>query len=645
MNHIKLTHIEKSYMDNPILKDISLDINKNDRLGLVGRNGSGKSTLFNIIAGCIKPDSGYRITDKDTKVGYLTQFSDYQDNTPANDVLYGAYDHLDQLKKKMSMLEEKMANNSPDQVEKLICEYGEIQSVFEQEDGYQVETKIAQICSGLNISKQLRFEKFHRLSGGEKTIVLLARTLTASCNLLLLDEPTNHLDMGSVEWLENFILEFKGTVMIISHDRYFLDKTVKKIIELEHGEAEVFHGNYSDYMEEKEERQQALLNQYNVQEKKIKNMEEAINRFKDWGSRPGSSGDKMFKKAANMEKRIEKIKKFDKPNLKSNKMKIISNENIRSGKDVVQFIHVSKAFNEIFLYKALNCHIRYKERIAILGKNGTGKSTVLKMILGQLNPDGGEVKVGANVNIGYLAQELNFKDESRSVLEEFQSDFGAEQGKARSYLSRFLFQKEDVFKRIGDLSGGEKVRLKICQLMYKSINLLILDEPTNHLDIESREVFEKTLEDFQGTIIFVSHDRYFINRIAQRVLALENGRFIDYQGNYDVYKEQIVKQKSTVKKHENMSENKKDNVGIKEIRKNIFNEKRKLQNQYIQIENSILSVEHKIRTIVQEMEACSLDYKKQEDLYEKKSGFESELDKLLETLIGVEEKLSVLIKA
>jgi len=448
MNQIKLTHIEKSYLDNVILKDVSIDINKNDRLGVVGRNGSGKSTLFNIIADDIKPDNGFRISDKDTRIGYLAQFSDYQNDTLVNDVLYGAYDHLDRLKKKMSLLEEKMGKSSPEEGEKLILEYGDIQSAFEQKGGYQVETKIEQICSGLNISKKLRFEKFHKLSGGEKTIVLLARTLTRTCNLLLLDEPTNHLDMASVEWLESFIREFKGAVVIISHDRYFLDKTVKKIIELEEGEAKVYQGNYSEYVVEKKERQQTLANQYDIQEKKIKHMEAAISRFKDWGSRPGSSGEKMFKKAANMEKRIEKTKKIDRPSLNANKIKISTSDSTRSGKDVVQFMGVSKAFSNTSLYNFLDCHIRYQERVGILGKNGTGKSTVLKLILEQLDPDDGEVKIGANVNIGYLAQELDFVDDKRTVLEEFQYDFGTEQGKARAYLARFLFQRDDVFKCI-----------------------------------------------------------------------------------------------------------------------------------------------------------------------------------------------------
>ncbi|MGG7621884.1 ribosomal protection-like ABC-F family protein [Bacillus coreaensis] len=530
---LSVNSISKMFGGNTIFENLSLEIHEGDRVGLVGRNGSGKTTLFKLLAGEDIPDSGQIHWRKGTTIGYLEQIPVFQSEITALDVLKTAFVSLVEMETQMKELEVMMAspNLSAVELERCIEKYGQIQDQYTLLGGYEMDANIDRISNGLFI-RPLLDQSFQSLSGGEKTKIGLAQLLLKQPDLLLLDEPTNHLDLMSVEWLGQFLKEYKGTVVIVSHDRYFLDDVVTKMLDLEDCEITSYIGNYSVFVKEKEERLLKEFQAYEEQQKKIKKMKEAIKRLREWANRANPPNEGLHKRARNMERALERMEKLDRPILNRKKMNLEMEVADRSGKDVVVMKVVNKSFGEQVLFQDANLHIQFRERVAMIGENGTGKSTLIKMLLGQEQVDSGELKLGSNVKVGYLSQHIFPDKKDEAVIELFRDEIKVTEGEARHILARFLFYGHSVFRKVSQLSGGEKMRLRLAQMMYQDLNFLILDEPTNHLDIESREVLEEALEEFNGTILAVSHDRYFLDKLFDRIYWIKDKRLHQFAGGY-----------------------------------------------------------------------------------------------------------------
>lgn len=524
--------ISKMLGGNIIFEDLSLAIKTGERLGVVGRNGSGKTTLFKLLAGVETPDSGLIHYKKGVTIGYLAQIPTLAKTTTGMDVLYSAFEDLREMQTQMADLEMKMASAEPVEMEKLLKRYGDLQETFANREGYAMDSEVDRVITGLQL-KLFVGRSFDQLSGGEQTKIMLGRLLLTKPDLLLLDEPTNHLDLFAVEWLEEFLKEYAGTVVIVSHDRYFLDCVVTKIADLEDGEIQLYHGDYSHFVIEKEQRLMREFQEYEEQQKKIRKMKEAIKRLRIWANEANPPNAGLHRQARNMERALERMEKVRKPLIDPKKMALAFEAAPRSGKEVVVMEAVSKSFGEQELLREANLHVYWKDRMAIVGRNGSGKSTILKVLLGELPIDDGLSKLGSNVKVGSLSQHFEIGDPKARLLDVFREGVSVTEGDARHILAKFMFYGPDVFKRIADLSGGERMRLRLAQLMHQDINFLLLDEPTNHLDIESREVLEEALEDFPGTILAVSHDRYFLNKLFPRTAWLENGSLTTFEGPFD----------------------------------------------------------------------------------------------------------------
>ncbi|MTI66745.1 MAG: ABC-F type ribosomal protection protein [Firmicutes bacterium] len=636
MIELALNKIEKSFGAEKVLKDISFDVNTSEKVGIVGKNGTGKTTIFKIISGIENYNKGSLSIKKGNTIGYLSQIPEYPKDYKVTNVLHEAFKEEFKISDEMRSLEEKMSNMDGDSLDKAMKKYGALQQKYDHLGGYEIDEKLSKICVGLKIDDKFKNRKFEYLSGGEKTTVELAKILLKNPNILLLDEPSNHLDLESIEWLEDFLSEYEGTVLVISHDRYFLDRVVSKILEVENGKINTFLGNYSYYLKEKERRVLEQLAEFKNQQKKIDDMEEAIKRFRVWGNMRDS--EKMFKKAKQMERKLEKMDKLEKPNTEDRKIGLEFSSNKRSGNDVLKIKGLCKSFDENRILKDLDLFVKYQERLAILGKNGSGKSTLLKIILDKYKKDSGEIKIGSRVKIGYLEQSIYFKDEKKSVLETFMREFTIGEGEARNKLARFLFYGDDVFKKIYNLSGGEKSRLKLAMLMYKDINLLILDEPTNHLDIGSREMLEEALNEFNGTIVFISHDRYFINKIAKRIVELRNKKLVNYLGNYEYYKEKKKEEKQEIEK---IKQQKKEKNKVKNNKKNKTKPKKKGINKWKlkELEEQINEHETLLEKKEQEMKEYARDFEKLNEIHKEKSKIQEKLDSLLDRWVEIcEEK-------
>jgi len=524
---IKAESITKIYGGNIIFEGLTIDIHEGERVAIVGRNGCGKTTLLKLLANLETPDAGRIIKKKGTTIGYLHQFPPFE-NVLAIDVLKEAFAPLISMQVQMQNLEQQMA--TVEQLDKLLAQYGEIQEQFMSQGGYEIDAKIQSIANGLGIAPLLQ-TPFHLLSGGEKTKVMLGQILLVNPQILLLDEPTNHLDMNAIEWLESYLKNYEGTLIVVSHDRQFMNEVVTKIFEIDNGEPYSYAGNYDDFINLREARILSEFAQYEEQQKKIMKMKETIKRLKTWANEANPPNDSLHRRAKSMEKALARIELMKKP-ITSKKMQLKLEVNERSGKDVVLFDNVSKQYGK-GLFDSISLQLRWQDRLAIIGLNGTGKSTLLKMVTGEVLPDSGKLSVGSNVKIGYLSQSFVYDDMNARLIDVFRKEVSITEGEARHILAKFLFYGYDVFKKVKDLSGGEKMRLRLAQLMYEEINLLILDEPTNHLDIESREVLEETVQQFNGTVLAVSHDRYFLNQLFRRVAWLENRQLFLYDGNYD----------------------------------------------------------------------------------------------------------------
>ncbi|MBC2025214.1 ribosomal protection-like ABC-F family protein [Listeria booriae] len=528
MTIVALNNVTKRFTGDLILEKISLQVEEGERIGLIGRNGEGKSTILKIIARLETVDDGIVSVKRSATVGLLNQMPNVSGNAIVRNYLRTAFADVLALQAELTELEQRMTT---DMSERLLAQYGEKQARFIDLGGYNLDTNMDKILHGLGIS-HLAEKVWEQLSGGERTKVSLAKMLLEEPDLLLLDEPTNHLDLQAVDWLTQFLRAYKGTVLVVSHDRYFLDEVVQKIVELENKELITYHTNFSGYLVEREERLLKEFRDYKDQQKKIKKMQQAIKRLRQWAMEANPPNDALFRRAKNMEKALARIDVLKKPALEQKNMRLEFEESKRSGEDVVIFDAVWKQFGDRVLFDGLDCHIRQKERVAIVGNNGAGKSTFLKMVLGEVAPDVGTVHVGPSVDIAYLSQHMDVGDENQTVLEAFRDKVAVVEGDARHMLATFLFYGEMVFRKVANLSGGERMRLSLAQFMNQPVNTLLLDEPTNHLDIASREVLEEALRNFEGTIITISHDRFFMNQICDRTLWLENGEIVSYGGNY-----------------------------------------------------------------------------------------------------------------
>ncbi|MGI8304654.1 ribosomal protection-like ABC-F family protein [Bacillus paranthracis] len=608
MTICSVNNVTKSFGGNIIFENISLEIKNGERVGLVGRNGSGKTTIFQLLTGMESLDAGAIHMKKGTRIGHVAQIPKFDESMTVYEVLSSAFKIEKELEREMRTLEKHMAEEQESSVlQKLMERYGIIQEKFAFLGGYEIEANIMKVANGLQVT-ELFPRSFVEISGGEQTKVSLAYMLLQKPDLLLLDEPTNHLDLFAVEWLEQFLKEYNGTVMVISHDRYFLDEVVTKIFDLEDGEIHVYHTNYSRFVEEKEERLLQEFQAYQEQQKKIKKMKEAIKRLREWANQANPPNEGLHKRARSMERALERMEKLKKPILERKQMGLQFEGQERSGKDVVVMKEVSKGFAEHLLFNEANLHVRFQERAAIVGRNGTGKTTLLKLLLEEIEPDAGEIRIGSSVKIGYLSQHA-YGNMKSNVLEAFRECVAVTEGEARHILAKFLFYGPAVFKKVTQLSGGEKMRLRLAQLMYQDINFLILDEPTNHLDIESREVLEEALEQYNGTILAVSHDRYFLNKLFEKTYWIDECKLFEFAGNYawarqkweEKLETQVIKQQRQGRKSvETVSVKKKEFRNIEEI-----------ETELMHVEEDIYTLECKMEQVV--------DVEMLEQLYEEKT--------------------------
>ena len=530
MIDISVSNLSKEFeVGKKILDGLTFQIDQGERVGLLGKNGAGKTTLFKILTGELDRDDGEVHIAPGKGVGLISQIPVYPPEYTVEDVLQTAFQRLHDMEKEMEELTVRMGQDSDPA---LLRRYDALTAAFEAGGGYDTVTPLNKVCNGLEISQDMRRQLFSSLSGGEKTRVNLARLILEDTDILLLDEPTNHLDLHATEWLEEYLDRYKGTVLAISHDRWFLDRVVKRVIEIQDGKAEFYEGNYSFYVVEKEHRYQEKLKQYEKEQAKIEQLEKAAEQLRVWAY---SGNDKTFKRAQSMEKRIERLRTTDKPT-KERRLDIKFGEREFRGDEVLTIKELKKSFDGRTLFDHVNLEVVGGERIALLGDNGTGKSTLLKILLKEEEPDSGKLKMGPTVKVGYLPQIIHFSHPERNLVDTMIYDQDCSTQTARNRLAAFNFRGEDVFKPVSALSGGEQSRLRLCMLMDEKINLLILDEPTNHLDIASREWIEDAVADYEGNLLFVSHDRYFIKQFATRIWMLEDGHITDFRGTFEEFR-------------------------------------------------------------------------------------------------------------
>ena len=525
-------NISKSFGTDEILKNVSFHIEANEKAAIVGINGAGKSTLLKIIMQKETPDTGEVILAKDATIGYLAQYQDVSGHRTIYEEVLDAKQNIIEMEERLRGMETQMNTLTGQELETLLDGYHRLSHEFELLGGYTYRSEVTGILKGLGFSESEFDRQMSELSGGQKTRVSLGKLLVTKPDVLLLDEPTNHLDMESIRWLEGFLMNYKGAVVIVSHDRYFLDRVVTKVVEIFQHQGYVYQGNYTEFAKKKAKIREDLLKQYYNQQREIKHQEEVITKLKSFNR------EKSIKRAESREKMLDKIERLEKPTDENTDIHIVLEPDVTSGNDVLTVEHLRKAFGTHTLFDDLSFEIKRGERVALIGNNGTGKTTILKIINELLLADGGTIVLGSNVHIGYYDQEHQLLHMEKTIFEEIADDYPQlNHTKIRNVLAAFLFTNDDVFKRIADLSGGERGRVSLAKLMLSDANFLILDEPTNHLDITSKEILESALNQYTGTVFFVSHDRYFINQTATRIQDLTGGTIVNYIGNYDYYLE------------------------------------------------------------------------------------------------------------
>ena len=593
-----------------LLDNLSFEIQEGERVAILGRNGCGKTTLFNILTGQMDYDSGEVYVNPNKRLGLISQIPKFPAGYTVEDVLRTAYAGLMKLKARMERLEADMAGGA---TAEQLREYDSLSNRFQSGGGYEMDVDVDKVCNGLGIPAEQRAQEFDSLSGGEKTRANLARLLLEKTDILLLDEPTNHLDLRSVEWLEGYIQNFRGTVLAISHDRYFIDQIAQRVIEIADGHAEFYSGNYSFYMDEKQARFDLQMKQYEQEQAKLKQLGYTVERMKGWGI----NNRTLYRRAMSIQHRMDRIRKTERPKAERT-MKASFGERDFSGDVVFKMKNVSKSFGDRTLFSDVNLLVEGGERIALLGDNGTGKSTFIKCLLGEEDCQG-KIQFGPTVKWGYLPQIIHFDHPERSLYDTMLYEKNCTPQVARDRLGAFLFSGEDVFKTVGTLSGGEQSRLRLCMLMDDKINLLILDEPTNHLDVASREWIECAIEDYEGTLIFVSHDRYFVEKFATRVWELENGTIRDYPCGYAKYR--------SIQEHEAMQRTpEKREKEPKPMRQLPDKELQKLVRR---LEREIAAQEERVAQLDHALEAASSDYQELVRLTAEKEAEENKLDELM----------------
>lgn len=626
MIEISLNKINKSYGFNNVLNNLSFDVKTNERVALIGSNGCGKTTTLKIIMGIESYDSGNISIRKESKIGYLTQMPPKEDdNVSAKSVYLRGVQELIDLENKINDFVENMSSNEKD-----IKLLDKLQEEFRISGGYSLKEKIEKIRNGFKITNELLDREYNKLSGGEKTLINLASIILSNPDILLLDEPTNHLDIDTLEWFEEYLSSYNGTVVIISHDRYFLDRTVNKIIEIENGNANIYHGNYSYYLKESEKRLMVEFQNYKNQQKEIKALKEAIERYKVWGAK--SDNPMFFRRAKAIETRLEKMEVIEKPKTKS-ELRINLNVEDRTSNRVMVISNFDLKIGNKELLRNSHMEVYYKERVCLMGKNGAGKTTLIKNILNNTHDN---IKLGTNIKIGYIPQEIRFDNEDLTIYEHMRKIFVGSESELRSKLNQFYFTADNIDKKVKNLSGGEKVRLKLLELILKNANFLILDEPTNHIDIDTREILEESLLAYDGTILFISHDRYFINKIATKIVMIENKEMITYNGNYDSIKKksndvlikEVAKPQIIIKGSNRLNEFLKTATSIEKITigcsgKKVYKIRKKSKVFYLKVANHLSK------------ESISLDYLKDKVIvpekvfYEKYNGMSYLLTKSL----------------
>lgn len=549
MMDISIANAKKNYGFKNVLDGFALDVTSGEKIGLIGSNGCGKTTLFKLITKEEGLDSGSISIRKGANVRLLSQMPPVvDDECTVRDILTRDFKDVFEIEAHMKELEKQMAVADPNELERILDRYGKLQNRFMDLDGYTIDSKISELCNKFRIDENMLNRKFNTLSGGEKTIVNLASIMLSNPDILLLDEPTNNLDIDTLEWLESYLKSYTGTIILCSHDRYFLDKVVSKIVLIERGKSEIFFGNYSYYLEENERRTLAEFEQYKDQQKMIEAMKRKIKQLQEFGKLAYPGGESFFKRAASIQKRLDKIELLDKPET-AKEIPLNFQMTDRSGKQVLMVRDFDLTVADKDLLDQVSFDVAFKDRTCLMGKNGSGKSTLIKYIMGlyENEQEDDHVRIGSNVSIGYIPQTITFEDDNATILDVARKSYYGSETHLRASLAKFMFNGENVFKRVGTLSGGEKVRLKLFELMQKNINLLIMDEPTNHIDITTQEVLEEALKEYPGTILFISHDRYFINEIAQKILYIEDKGITEYLGNYDDYRDTKEKQLSLTK--------------------------------------------------------------------------------------------------
>ena len=623
MIDISVSNLVKEFeVGHKILDGLTFQVDTGERVGLLGPNGCGKTTLLRILTGVMDYDEGDVVIAPGKRMGLISQIPVYPAGYTVEDVLATAFEPLREMEREMAALAEQMGEGTDPA---LLARYDKLTAAFEAAGGYETDTKTNKVCNGLTIPQSMREQLFDKLSGGEKTRVNLARLILEDTDILLLDEPTNHLDLRATEWLEEYLDKFKGTVLTVSHDRYFLDKVVNRIVEIQAGKAEFYSGNYSFYVVEKERRYEEKLRQYEKEQAKIEQLEKAAEQMRVWAY---SGMDKTFKRVKSMEKRIERMRTTDRPT-KERKMEVRFGEREFRGDEVLTIKGLTKSFGDRTLFSNLGLEVVGGERIALLGDNGSGKTTLLKILLGEEEPDAGKVRMGPTVKVGYLPQHVHFDHPERNLVDTLIYEQDCTAQTARNRLAAFKFRGEDVFKPVSALSGGEQSRLRLCMLMDEKINLLILDEPTNHLDIQSREWIEEAVEEYEGNLLFVSHDRYFIDRFASRIWMLEDGHITDFRGNYQEY--QAARARGAAGKSASdvqVSVEKAPEPKEKKEKPKRPGGTKNLEKEVTAAERAVAKAEEQMYDLEQQIQEASADYLKLQELYEQREALEEEILKL-----------------
>ena len=626
-------NISKSYGTDKILCNISFHIEENEKAAVVGINGAGKSTLLKMIMKQERPDTGEVTLAKDRTIGYLAQYQDVAgQRTIYEEVLDSRHDIIE-MEGKLRCMETEMNTLSGAELERLLATYHKLNHEFEQANGYAYRSEVTGILKGLGFSEEEFNKKMSELSGGQKTRVSLGKLLVTKPNILLLDEPTNHLDIESIRWLETFLMNYKGAVLIVSHDRYFLDRVVTKVIEIFQHKGYVYQGNYTAYAKKKAAARAALIKQYCNQQREIKHQEEVIAKLRSFNR------EKSIRRAESREKLLDKIERIERPVEDNTEIRLILEPNVLSGNDVLTVDGLSKTFDFRQLFSGIHFEVKRGERVALIGNNGTGKTTILKIINQLVPPDAGTVTLGSNVHIGYYDQEHQQLAMKKTIFDEIADAYpNLNNTKIRNVLAAFLFTADDVYKRIEDLSGGERGRVALAKLMLSDANFLILDEPTNHLDITSKEILEEALKSYTGTVLFVSHDRYFINQTATRILELTGKSIVNYIGNYDYYleKHDQMTASSVIQSNENKSSEKEEKTAGQKM--NWQTQKaeqarlRKLENALKKAEEKIADLEAQIAAINEECVKPEMEVNpvRLEELTKKQSKYQEELDQQYE---------------